>query len=39
MEKHIRPGLGAVRLDKLTAYEIDTYLAGLEAKGMSSSGP
>ena len=35
IEKWIRPSLGAVRLDKLTAYEIDAHLAELEAKGLA----
>ena len=35
VEKHIRPTLGAVRLDKLTTHTLDTYFAGLAAKGLS----
>jgi integrase len=35
IEKHIRPALGPVRLHKLTAYEIDAYIADLEAKGLA----
>jgi len=36
VEKHIRPELGAVRLDKLTAHRLDTYFAKLATeKGLS----
>lgn len=37
VEKHIRPVLGHVRLAKLTAYTLDRYFEGLEAKGLASS--
>ena len=35
VEKWIRPALGAVRLDKLTAYHLDSYFGDLEEKGLS----
>ena len=35
IEKHIRPALGTVRLDKLTPHTLDAYFTGLEAKGLS----
>jgi integrase len=35
IENDIRPALGFVRLAKLTAYELDSYFAELEAKGLS----
>jgi len=35
IENDIRPALGSVRLAKLTAYELDSYFAELEAKGLS----
>jgi len=30
--KHLRPGLGAIRLDKLTVHDIDRYLTDLDQK-------
>lgn len=35
VEKHLRPALGATRLDKLTPHDVDTYLGHLAAKGLS----
>ncbi|MGO8870565.1 MAG: tyrosine-type recombinase/integrase, partial [Acidimicrobiales bacterium] len=36
VEKHIRPGLGAIRLDKLTVHDVDRYLGDLDAaKGLA----
>ncbi|HEY5025560.1 MAG TPA: site-specific integrase [Acidimicrobiales bacterium] len=36
VEKHIRPALGHVRLDKLTAHDLDTYFSGLaDKKGLA----
>jgi integrase len=35
VEKHIRPELGAVRLDKLTTWRLDEYFEHLEAKGLA----
>jgi len=35
IENDIRPALGSVRLAKLTAYELDSYFAELEEKGLS----
>ena len=37
VEKHIRPGLGSIRLDRLTAHDIDRYLADLKAKGLADT--
>ena len=34
--KHIRPGLGSIRLDKLTVHDVDRYLANLvQVKGLA----
>lgn len=36
VDKHIRPGLGAVRLDKLTTHDVDRYLGSLaDKKGLA----
>jgi integrase len=35
VRKHIRPALGDVRLDKLTAHKLDEYFQGLRAKGLA----
>jgi integrase len=35
IEKAIKPSLGSVRLDKLTACEVDAHLSALEAKGLA----
>jgi integrase len=38
VKTHIRPALGALRLDKLTAHRLDTYFASLaNDKGLSAS--
>ena len=37
VEKHIRPGLGSIRLDRLTAHDVDRYLAELKAKGLADA--
>ena len=33
-EKHIKPRLGSIRLDKVTAYDLDRYFHDLEGDGM-----
>src|SRR5665213_3091774 len=35
VRKHIRPALGDVRLDKLTAHKLDEYFQSLSAKGLA----
>jgi hypothetical protein len=35
VEKHVGPGLGAKRLDRLTVHDIDVYLAALADKGLA----
>ncbi|MGH9104394.1 MAG: tyrosine-type recombinase/integrase, partial [Acidimicrobiales bacterium] len=35
LEKHIKPALGDVRLDKLTAHAVDRYLCQLADKGLA----
>lgn len=38
VEKHIRPELGAIRLDKLTSYDLDRYFQKLETdKGLATA--
>lgn len=34
VERHMRPGLGTIRLDKLTTHDVDRYLASLAEKGL-----
>src|SRR5664280_1560944 len=36
VEKHIRPGLGSIRLDKLTVTDVNHYLADLDRKGLAA---
>ncbi len=36
IKKHIRPGLGSVRLDKLSVADINRYLGELAAKGLAA---
>ncbi|MGH9087145.1 MAG: tyrosine-type recombinase/integrase [Acidimicrobiales bacterium] len=33
-DRHIRPALGGIRLDKLTAHDVDRYLGALADKGL-----
>ncbi len=35
IEKHIRPGLGSIRLDKLSVTDVNRYLGELDAKGLA----
>jgi len=35
VEKHIRPGLGSIRLDRLETHDVDSYLAQLDEKGLA----
>jgi integrase len=36
VEKHLRPGLGSIRLDKLTVHDVDRYLSNLDkVKGLA----
>lgn len=36
VEKHIRPALGSIRLDRLTAHDVDRYLSALDTvKGLA----
>ncbi len=37
VKTHIKPALGLIRLDKLTAHDLDNYFAALEAKGLAAS--
>jgi integrase len=37
VKKHIRPELGSIRLDKLTAHQLDAYFATLTDRGLSAS--
>ncbi|MHB1583728.1 MAG: tyrosine-type recombinase/integrase [Acidimicrobiales bacterium] len=35
VDKHIRPGLGSIRLDKLGTHDVDRYLGSLAEKGLA----
>ncbi|HMD45075.1 MAG TPA: site-specific integrase [Acidimicrobiales bacterium] len=37
VEKHIRPALGSVRLDRLSAHDLDRYFGALADKGLSAA--